>query len=159
MAKTHFKKNTDSPYLGAWDFPDYKDRNLTIAKVEGKMTEGLAENKVMNIASFTDKKVKPMLLNSTNAKAIKRLAKSPYIEDWTGLEITIYVEQNVKAFGELHDALRVRPIAPRKVKPTVAPGCDKWEVAKKAVANGSTLADIRKYYTITDVNFKKLKND
>ena len=55
MEKTHFKLASDSPYLGSWDLPEYKDIVLTIAKVEMKMTEGLKDNVFKNIVTFKEK--------------------------------------------------------------------------------------------------------
>ena len=52
-----------------------------------------------------------MILNSTNAKMIQKLLKTPYIEEWAGHSIQIGVEM-VKAFGEIVDALRVRSFLP-----------------------------------------------
>ena len=56
---------------------------------------------------------KPMILNSTNAKMIQKLLKTPYIEEWSGHRIQIGVEM-VKAFGEIVDALRVRNFLPEE---------------------------------------------
>ena len=53
-----------------------------------------------------------MICNATNAKTITKVAGSPYIEDWKGVKIALYSEE-VSAFGETVDALRVRPYPPK----------------------------------------------
>ena len=56
--------------------------------------------------------VKPLVLNATNSKTITKLLKTPYIEQWTGRKIQLYVEYGIKAFGDIVDAIRVRPFLP-----------------------------------------------
>ena len=77
---------------------------------------------------FSEKDIKPMIVNATNAKTIQKLFKSPYIEDWAGRKIEIYVEK-VKAFGELVEALRIKPTipvvnVPQSDKPIKCTDCD-----------------------------------
>lgn len=154
--KTHWKKAFDSPYLGSWDLEDYKDKVLTIKEVKVEMTKDLKENSIMNVVYFKEG-VKPMLLNATNSKAIAKVAQTPYIELWKDVAITVYVQTGVKAFGEIHDALRVRTTAPIIKKQSLTPDSDKWELAKAKVKEGMTIVELRKYYDITDVNFNLLK--
>lgn len=154
---THWKKVFDSPYLGSWDLEDYKDRILTIKEVKVEMTKDLKENSMMNVIYFKEQGVKPMLLNAGNSKAIARVATTPYIENWKGVSITVYVQTGVKAFGEIHDALRIRPVAPVIKKTALTPTSDKWELAKGKVKEGMTIEELRKYYDITDANFKLLE--
>jgi len=40
------------------------------------------------------------------------LAKSPYFEDWVGVSIQLYIQDNIKAFGDVVSAVRVRPSKP-----------------------------------------------
>ena len=58
---------------------------------------------------------KPFILNKTNAKTIATILGTPYIEDWIGKQIQLYVAK-VKAFGQTVDALRVRDFPPKKSK-------------------------------------------
>ena len=59
-----------------------------------------------------------MILNRTNAKAIEKVAGSGLVENWAGTQVTLYVEQGVKAFGEVVDALRIRDKKPTRQKMT-----------------------------------------
>ena len=47
-----------------------------------------------------------------------RVAGSGLVQDWTGVQVTLYVEQGVKAFGEVVDALRIRDKKPSRQKMT-----------------------------------------
>ena len=47
-----------------------------------------------------------MILNATNIKMLCGILGSPFIEDWYGRKIELTVSK-VKAFGEIHDALRI----------------------------------------------------
>ena len=38
---------------------------------------------------------KPMILNATNSKTLRSLTNSPFIEDWAGFKVSIYVDTNV----------------------------------------------------------------
>lgn len=113
---THWKKLTNPDYLGAYALEDGKDIILTVDYVKQEVVMGAdGKKEECTVAHFKENGVKPMILNATNCKAISKLAKSPYIEKWSGLRIQIGVEM-VKAFGEVVDALRVRKTAPQATK-------------------------------------------
>jgi hypothetical protein len=139
--KTHWKKAFNSEYIGSSDLEDYKDIVLTIKEVRLEQTKGTKEKEMKNIAYFVEK-MKPMILNATNCKAVRKLAGgSNFINDWNNIRVTIYVERNVKAFGEVTDALRIRSTPPAQSQPkadidvTVAilnlTGCTTQEELKK----------------------------
>jgi hypothetical protein len=84
---------------------------------------------------------KPMILNATNNKTIAKLFKTPYIEQWAGRKIQIYTEK-VKAFGEVWDALRIRPFLPVE-KELICADC-----GKKIEAFGKTSAEVVAKHTL-----------
>jgi hypothetical protein len=95
-----------------------------------------------------------MILNKTNQKTMEKLFASPYIEDWAGKKMILYVAK-VKAFGDTVDALRVKTTAPKL--PELTPTHEKWEAAKTALKAGNTTADdIRKSYILSTDNEKLL---
>ena len=144
--KTHWKKSFDSPYLGSWDLEDYKDITLTIDKAVMEMTKGLKENSIKNIVYFKEK-FKPMICNSGNSKVINKLAKSPYMEDWKDTKITLFVKE-VRAFGENHDALRVKPITDKL--PVLTKEHKNFSKVKEAVKGGNyTIEQVKKKYQIS----------
>ena len=112
MEKTHWKKAFNSEYIGAADLQDYKDIILTIKEVRLEQTRGTKEKEMKNVAYFVEN-MKPMILNATNCKAVRKLAGgSNFINDWQNIRVQVYVEQGVKAFGEVTDALRIRSTPP-----------------------------------------------
>jgi hypothetical protein len=115
---THWKKLTNPDYLGAYALQPGEDliatiKEVTQADVIG--TGGKKESKTVVV--FEEKGIKPMVLNRTNSKTITKLFKTPYIEQWKGKKIQIYIEHDIQAFGETVDGIRVRPFLPKEEKP------------------------------------------
>ena len=104
---THWKKLTDPLYIGSHDFQPNQEMTLTIDTVTTEMVKG-SGGKMSSciVAKFVGAK-KAMILNKTNCKIIAKVLGTPYIEQWKGGKIIIYVAQ-VDAFGEMTDALRVK---------------------------------------------------
>ena len=109
MEKTHWKKAFNSDYLGSCDIDDGTDLKAIIKEVvvkKVKNTDGKEQER--NVAIFTDSKLKPMILNATNCKVIKKFTKSPYINDWKNVAVQIYIKNDIKAFGDTTEGLRLR---------------------------------------------------
>lgn len=110
---THWKKLNNPDYLGAYAFDPGEEKVGTIAYVRQESVMGAdGKKEECTVAHFTEKELKPLILNVTNCKAITKLYKSPYIEDWAGKAIVMRV-QNVKAFGEVVEAVRIKPEIPK----------------------------------------------
>lgn len=116
---THWKKTFNPKYLGAHDFQPGEE---IIATIEG-FTEGLeiigAGGKKDKVTVLHLNGYKPFIINPTNSKLITKALNTPYMEHWTGKPIQLYVKHGVKAFDDVVDAVRVRPVAPRTEKPTI----------------------------------------
>lgn len=110
---THWKKLTNPDYLGAYALDEGQELILTISYVREETVTGPDGKKEDCTVIHFAEKVKPMILNVTNAKTITKIYETPYIENWAGKKIQIYVAQ-VKAFGDLVDALRIRPFIPKE---------------------------------------------
>lgn len=156
MSKTHFKVLRNPDYLGSWDLADangvFKNRILTISEVKKEMVHDGKGGKD-DCVTVHFKESKPMIMNSTNLKTIHKTLDTPYVEDWVGKKIEITVEK-VKAFGEIHDALRVV-----KTSLELTPKHPKWNGAKAAIKAGTTTIEaIKKAYTISPENEKELCN-
>ena len=114
---TNWKKLMNKNYLGSWDVDEGKDLVLTI--------KGARQEEVQNpsgkkeeclVVDFAEPEFKPMIINSTNGNNIEKATGTPYIEQWAGHKISIFTAK-VSAFGEIVDALRIRPTAPIEVAP------------------------------------------
>lgn len=119
---THWKKLTNPEYLGAYALERGQDVILTISYIREETVVGPDGKKDNCVVCHFAENVKPMILNSTNMKAISKLYGSPYIEDWAGKKVQIGVEK-VKAFGDIVEALRVRNIIP-SVEKKEFPKCE-----------------------------------
>ena len=121
-------------YLGAYALEPNQDLivEITEVKTESVMNAD-GRNEECLVAHLKDQK--PLIVNKTNAKAIAKVCGSNYIEDWKGKQIALYIS-NVKAFGELVEAIRVRTVAP-KTKSKRKLSDDDFKKLVKAVADGS----------------------
>lgn len=123
MEKTHWKKLDNPDYLGAYALHPGQDLIVQIKSVGQEEVYNPTSNKkeTCTVAHFTDRNIKPMILNVTNCKTISKLYDTPYIEDWQGKYIALYIAK-VKAFGETVEALRVRSKIPTTEK-IICEGC------------------------------------
>lgn len=144
--KTHWRKIIDTNYLGSFDLDNgahgYNEMQVTIKDVKRetvKTQQGSSTELVLHFEGDT----KPMILNVTNSKTISKLLKTDYIEEWVGNEILIGVD-NVKAFGEVMPAIRVRNRLP--VSQKTAGKCS--ECGKDISASGSVDAETIKKGTL-----------
>jgi hypothetical protein len=110
---THWKKLTNPNYLGSYAFQPGEEKALTISKVcTEEVTNPAEPDKKENcIVAYFHQPEKPLILNKTNCRSIEKLAGTPDIEQWPGTGIILCV-QKVKAFGELVEAVRIRPVKP-----------------------------------------------
>lgn len=156
--KTHWKKLNHPDYIGAYELMDgteNKELVVQIKKVSREMITG-ADGKKEECTVCHLQSHKPMILNATNQKVMAKLFGSPYIEDWAGKKMTLYVAR-IKAFGDMVDALRVRPTAPVGTKetalPELSPTHPKWNDAIAALkAGNTTIEKIVKSYLLSDEN-------
>lgn len=121
--KTHFRKAFDSPYLSSADIVEPTTLTIKHVRLEADKTKKTRD--LFNTAYFAEQeirpgeKLKPMILNSTNSKVVKQLAGSPFIEDWSGVAITVYVDPAVRFGKETVEGLRISPVPPQKrLQPT-----------------------------------------
>lgn len=154
--KTHWKKLTNPNYLGTYAFQPNEEKVLTIKNVrQEEVTSPDGGEEKCTVVYFKED-VKPLILNVTNAKQIERIYDTPYIEDWPGKLIKVYVADNIKAFGETVSGLRIRPEVPKKEKEELTPSHHKWAGAVEALAKDeTTIQTIKKHYKL-DEEMKEL---
>ena len=128
--KTHWKKLTNTNYLGSYALQPGKDLVVTITDVKKEMvkdaTGSESECLIINLQNQ-----KPLICNKTNAKSIAKAVGSPFIEDWKGKQIALYIA-SVRAFGETVDGLRVRPTTVK----TKALSDDEFKKLLEAIKSG-----------------------
>jgi hypothetical protein len=155
-AKHHYRAVAKSEHLGSADLEDFIEQKkpliFTIRQVKQEYGVSVAGKKGdFNIAYFVEN-IKPLVLNSTNAKQIKTFCGgSPFVEDWKLIPIELYLDANVKMKGEVVGGIRIKPIQPKaKVKLSFTEA--NFDKAKEANA---TREQIEKSYTITEEIYKK----
>ena len=107
-----FRKYMDKSFLGSWDVPESGDLILTIdhvAKDDVQNEKGREQKMTLH---FKERDYKPMICNTTNAKAISKAYNSTRVEDWENKKISIY-KATISAFGQTQECLRVRDYAPK----------------------------------------------
>jgi hypothetical protein len=160
--KTHYRKVFKSDHLGVADLEEFLEEGkrlvFTIKEVKQEYDVTVAGRKGNhNIAYFVEK-IKPLVLNSTNSKAVKTFCKgSSFVEDWSNVLIELYIDANVKMKGDIVGGVRIKPNQPTLKKPELTPENKNWDKAKEAVQTGTaTVETIRKNWTITEANYRLL---
>lgn len=135
--KTHYRKAFKSSHLGVADLEDLLESgsNLVFNITEVKQQLGVRVAGIKgdhNIAYFTED-IKPLVLNVTNSKVLKTLAGSPFVEDWTGVKVQLYIDSDVRFKKEIVSGIRLRA-APKPIpKADVTPDNKViWNNAKAA---------------------------
>lgn len=134
---THWKKNFNYAYLGAYSLPVGQELIVTIKETRTEKVKGANGKEENCFVCYFNESEKPMILNKTNCKRIAKLY-GDMVEGWVGKKIQLF-SQKVSAFGEETEALRVRDMAP-------AAKIDNREALKKI--NGSeAFSDLQANYT------------
>lgn len=158
MQKTHWRKCDKTDFLGAVDIDEMLKENeksifLTIEKVEIKEAKVRGQKGEFRIATFTDKKIKPMILNVGNGNIVKSFCgNSQYVEDWINVNVEVYIDHRVRLGKETTEGLRLKPTAP-KLKEDLSPKHPSWNPALEAIKSGSAqMVDIKAKYNLTEAN-------
>lgn len=157
--KTHWKKLYNPNYLGAYAFQPGEDKILTIAKVVRELVQGEeGRTDECTVAHFTTAE-KPMIMNRTNQKTIEKIYETPYVEDWIGKSIQVYVTK-VRLKKDTVDGLRIRPEPPVQKLPPLTPRHEKWSGAVLALRVGSNnIEGIKKFFSLSQEMEAKLLDE
>jgi len=164
--KTHYRKAYKSDHLGSADLEDYIEQgrvlNFVITHVKFEQSASVAGRKGdFNIAYFKDKKVKPLVLNATNAAMIKKFCKSSFLEDWANVPITLYLKDGIRnpSTGEKSTAVRISPVQPQIKKPKLNREHPKWKDVEGKIKSGAANLDtIKKYFDLNRADEDYLKS-
>jgi hypothetical protein len=153
--KTHWKEHTDRRYIASWEFEGGEQKEFEIVKVTKSEVTGTGGRNTMEMVMYM-KDSKPMVLNATNATVIETIAGSPYVEDWVGLKVTVFVDPTIKFAGEVVGGLRIalKKPAPKKKAALVTLEVDS-DNFKKVTAFISNPDNIEQEF---EDLFKKLKS-
>lgn len=151
--KTHYRKAFNSPYLSSADIVE--PTILTIKEVLLLPDKSKRTKDIFNTAFFTEKEIrqgeelKPMILNACNSRTMKSLTGSAYIDDWSNIAVTIYVDPNVRFGRDTVEGLRISTEKPRLKNPDLMPGTKAWDNAVAAYKRDSNLDAVKKRMSIS----------
>ena len=156
--KTHYRKVFKSDHLGSADLEDMVESGqrlvFTISHVRQEYGVRVAGSKGdFNIAYFVEK-IKPLVLNSTNSKTMKKLCgNSSFVEDWKNVPVELYIDSSVKMKGETVGGVRIKPDRPAMGKPVLTPELtNKWSQAINAYVRDGNLDVVLKRCIISKEN-------
>ena len=157
---THYRKVFKSDHLGIADLEDMIENNtqlvFTITHVKqeiGVMVAGRKGNH--NIAYFKEN-IKPLVLNATNSKIVKKFANgSSFIEHWQNIIIQLYIDSSVRMKGETVGGVRINPQQPKNTRQQITQSNPKaWENAKAAYKRDGSFKAVESRADITEANKK-----
>lgn len=140
--KTHIDKLRNPNYLGGWDLMDANgktiDKIVTIKEIKNESVFNQKSQIEEQVITLFFNECKPIILNATNRKTLKKVTSTEYIEDMIGKKIQLTTKR-IKAFGEFHDAIRIATTKPSDVtaKPVSIIDC------KHALNNCKTLSELQ----------------
>jgi hypothetical protein len=155
--KHHYRNVFKSDHLGSADLEDLIENRtpliFTITHAKQEIGVKVAGKKMdANIIYFKEP-IKPMVVNATNGKILKKFTGSSFVEDWNNVLVELYIDENVKAVtGGTTQGVRIMQIQPqlKKVKADFTEA--NFELAKKA---GATKEKIESIYNLTDAIWLK----
>jgi hypothetical protein len=160
--KTHYRKAFNSPYLSSADI--IEPTVLTISRVSLEKDQTKRTKDSFNTAYFTDKEIrqgeilKPMILNAHNSRVMKSLTGSSFIDDWNNIQVTVYVDPNVRFGASTVEGLRISTEKPRLQKPELTPKDKvKWQRAIESYKKTKSFDAIEKAMIISDENKALIK--
>lgn len=136
QGKERLGANRDSEYLGAEDIEPGSEPILTIKALYNGMITLARGKERHDVIAFMEEsvpgsinQVRPLVVNSTNRKTLRKLYKATSAEALVGKKIQLYLEPNVRdpSTGDKVDGIRIRPKIPTttKAEPIVCADCGK----------------------------------
>ena len=126
----------DSDYLGAEDiFPSDAEPIVTIQNLYNGLVTLQRGKENKDVIVFREesvpgiKEVRPLIVNATNRKTLRKLFKSVTADALVGKKIQLYLDHSVRdpSTGELTDGIRIRPRIPadKKAEAIICEQCGK----------------------------------
>jgi hypothetical protein len=157
VSKTHYRKVYKSDHLGIADLEDYMEAGsnlvFTIKCVRQEFNVSVAGRKGnFNIAYFFEK-VKPLVLNATNAKTLSNLCGgTKFVEDWANVPVQLYIDPSVKMKGEIVGGVRISPQLPKQRQALTPNMAKPWSNAIAAYRRDGNLSAVLERMDISNEN-------
>jgi hypothetical protein len=152
--KTHYRKVFKSDHLGSADLEELLEEGksliFNIKEVKQEIGAKVAGKKIdANIAYFYEK-IKPMVVNATNSKTLKKMSGSPFVEDWKNMPIELYIDERVQMKGETVGGIRIKEEPPKPMSK------DELSALSLTLSETVTLEELTKLYN-SDIKYKVSK--
>lgn len=126
-------QNRESEYLGAEDIDPGTEPVVTIAALYSGMVTLQRGKEMKDVIAFKEdsvpgiRNVRPLIVNATNRKTLRKLFGSVKVEALTGQSIQLYIDNNVRdpSSGDRIDGIRIRPRrqSVKKPEPLICSEC------------------------------------
>lgn len=140
MSLTHIDKLRNPNYLGGWDLQDENGKTtdiiVTIKEVKSEFVFNQKSQIEEPVLTVFFNECKPIILNATNRKTLKKITNTSYIEEMAGKKIQLTTKR-IKAFGEFHDAIRIVNQVPNQQVEKVD-----IEKCKKLLSDSKTIPEL-----------------
>lgn len=151
-SKNHYRKVLKSDHLGIADLEDLIEEKVilvfTIKEVKQEWNVSVAGKKGnFNIAYFNEP-IKPLVLNATNSKVVRNITGSPFVEDWKGVCVELYIDPTVKMKGDVVGGVRLRPGV--KVLPELKEGTQAFTNAIKHIKGGGSWDKVEARFSVSE---------
>jgi hypothetical protein len=158
MSKEHnIKLAFVSDYLSSYDI--LKDGNKTlIATIERGAVEVRSiaggKKKPYVIVWFTDKALKPMIVNSGNTKILVKFTGIDEADEWKNVPVEIFVDHNRRNpnGGDPVDGLGFKTRQPNQEKPELTPNMTAWVNVVSFYKKNQSFEQIESQYKISEFN-------
>lgn len=127
--------NRDSEYLGAEDIDPGTEPIVTIDAIYSGMVTLQRGKEMKDVLTFKEdrvpgiRNVRPLIVNATNRKTLRKLFGSVNVEKLVGQSIALYIDNNVRdpSSGERTDGIRIRNRKPtvKAAQPIICEDCGK----------------------------------
>ena len=133
--KERLGANRDSEYLGAEDIDPGTEPILTIKAIYNGMVTLQRGKENKDVIVFSEvtvpgiKTVRPLIVNATNRKTLRKIYKSVTAEALQGKKVQLYIDHNVRdpSSGDKIDGIRIKPRipSPPRTEPIICESCGK----------------------------------
>lgn len=131
--KERLGANRDSEYLGAEDIEPGVEPILTIAHIYNAKVTLQRGKEQKDVITFREERVRginnvrPLIVNATNRKTLRKLYKAVDAETLEGKQIQLYLDHNVRdpSTGDKVDGIRIKPRVPtaQRNEPLICVDC------------------------------------
>lgn len=134
--KERLGANRESDYLGAEDITPDTEPVLTISALYNGLITLARGKERHDVIAFKEETVpgsinlvRPMVLNATNRKTLRKIYKNVTAENLVGKQIQLFIQHDVRdpSTGDKVDGIRIRPRipTPARTEPIICAECGK----------------------------------